>query len=123
MEVPMTRRLEQARDALMSRQRAISTLCGDQASREDALALDRGGDVADEAAIVELVAGLELLLRGEQRELAAIEVALARIAQGSYGLCESCRRRIDPRRLSAIPWTPLCRTCRGRAEGRQPLTR
>ncbi|MCW2991683.1 MAG: hypothetical protein JWM73_2277, partial [Solirubrobacterales bacterium] len=31
------------------------------------------------------------------------DAALARIAEGCYGICEHCKRPIDPRRLEAAP--------------------
>ncbi|MFL5845440.1 MAG: TraR/DksA family transcriptional regulator [Solirubrobacteraceae bacterium] len=42
---------------------------------------------------------------------ARIEAALARIAEGCYGICENCRRPIDPRRLHAAPESTLCIDC------------
>ena len=45
------------------------------------------------------------------RQLADIDAALARLANGTYGRCESCGRRIDPDRLAALPWAALCIAC------------
>ena len=44
----------------------------------------------------------------EERVLAAIEAALARIDDGTYGVCERCGRAIEPERLEAIPYATLC---------------
>jgi RNA polymerase-binding transcription factor DksA len=44
-------------------------------------------------------------------EIAQIRLALARIADGSYGLCSRCGDEIGEARLKAIPWTPYCRSC------------
>lgn len=44
-------------------------------------------------------------------EIAQIRLALARIADGSYGLCSRCGGEIAEARLKAIPWTPHCRSC------------
>jgi DnaK suppressor protein len=47
----------------------------------------------------------------ERVKISAIEDALARIADGSYGLCESCGLEIGEERLEALPFTRLCRDC------------
>ena len=40
-------------------------------------------------------------------KLQEIELALARIANGSYGVCEETYEPIEERRLISIPWTRL----------------
>jgi len=44
-------------------------------------------------------------------ELRAIEAALARIADGSYGDCVKCGKAIAPARLELLPHAPLCANC------------
>ncbi len=41
----------------------------------------------------------------------SIDDALARIADGSYGVCEACGLEIAEERLRALPFTRLCRDC------------
>ena len=48
------------------------------------------------------------LEENEVRMLAAIDAALARIEEASYGRCEQCGKEIEEERLEAIPWTTLC---------------
>jgi RNA polymerase-binding protein DksA len=38
--------------------------------------------------------------------------ALERIEAGTYGACERCGKPIDPARLEARPWAPLCIDCK-----------
>jgi DnaK suppressor protein len=45
------------------------------------------------------------------RMLKEIEVALERMAQGTYGECEGCGMNISPGRLKALPWARYCVTC------------
>ena len=53
-----------------------------------------------------------------RRELADIEAALARIAQGRYGTCLSCGGPLGLQRLRAIPEARYCLGCSGhRAAG------
>ena len=40
--------------------------------------------------------------------LAAIDRALKRLDDGSYGTCVNCGKEIPEERLEAIPWTELC---------------
>jgi RNA polymerase-binding transcription factor DksA len=40
--------------------------------------------------------------------LLEIEAALARIDDGTYGLCTRCGRPIDAERLEAVPYATLC---------------
>ena len=47
----------------------------------------------------------------EQQSLRAIDLALGRIRDGTYGKCQSCGKEIDGRRLAAVPWTPFCIPC------------
>jgi len=46
-----------------------------------------------------------------ERELVAINGALARIASGTFGICTRCGQPISQKRLDAVPHTPLCQTC------------
>lgn len=72
---------------------------------------EREPDTVDQAA-----SGFEkesLLQRSnqEQKLLRAIDAALGRMRDGTYGKCLSCGKEIDGRRLTAVPWTPRCIQC------------
>jgi RNA polymerase-binding transcription factor len=56
---------------------------------------------------------------GENSEqvLSAIDAALKRIDDGTYGTCVSCGDEIRRERLEASPWASLCIDCKRRAEG------
>lgn len=45
------------------------------------------------------------------REIGKIRAALARIADGSYGVCVRCGNDIADERLDVLPATPFCRNC------------
>jgi len=47
----------------------------------------------------------------ERVKIKSIEDALARLNDGSYGICESCGIEIAEERLEALPFTRLCRDC------------
>lgn len=54
---------------------------------------------------------LESLGKADLEELRRIDAALARIADGSYGICAKCGDAISEDRLNAVPTAALCRNC------------
>ncbi len=54
---------------------------------------------------------LDELGEAGEKELTAIEAALGRIANGTFGYCTRCGRPISEKRLDAVPHTPLCQDC------------
>jgi DnaK suppressor protein len=69
-------------------------------------------DPTDQAA-AELDSNFQLRLRGrEQKLLKKIDEAIARIDDGTYGVCESCGNKIGLKRLEARPVTTLCIECK-----------
>lgn len=70
-------------------------------------------DVAFEAGSDEMSSQLAEL---DSRELRQIDRALARLKQGTYGLCESCQKKIPVGRLNALPYTTLCIECQREME-------
>ena len=76
-------------------------------ARQDLHIEDKGGDEADQT--VRVLAETETLSLHERlrTQLVEIEMALARIENGTYGVCEETEEMIEPERLLAIPWTRL----------------
>ena len=59
-----------------------------------------------------------IVLNNEREKLAQIDRALARIDDGTYGICESCGNPIGKMRAMAFPRATLCMTCKQREERR-----
>ncbi|HWG60659.1 MAG TPA: TraR/DksA C4-type zinc finger protein [Streptosporangiaceae bacterium] len=79
---------------------------------------DAGDDTADAGAKT-FQREHELALTEHSRELLAqTERALGRIADGTYGACESCGKAIGKARLQAFPRATLCVACKQREERR-----
>ncbi len=78
-----------------------------EAQNDMAFSEGHGGDEADQT--VRLMEEREFLNRNERinHQLMAVEMALARIEQGCYGICEETGEPIEPERLIALPWTSL----------------
>jgi RNA polymerase-binding transcription factor len=52
-----------------------------------------------------------ILSNRERQKIEQIDDALARLDDGSYGVCESCGLEIAEERLQAMPFSRLCRDC------------
>ena len=72
----------------------------------------RQGDMADQASGNNEVHIQLKLKQTDAKILQAIEEALHRIDQGTYGTCRDCGEPIAEARLRAIPWTRVCITCK-----------
>ncbi len=82
---------------------------------------DRGAYRSVEDAGDESVAGMLTDLRAgeaarDTTELREIDAALARIAAGTYGVCEDCGESIDRARLDAAPTAARCVDCQRKHE-------
>jgi DnaK suppressor protein len=65
----------------------------------------------------------EQILLKDEREFAMLSIdrdtqvlrqvrsALARIEDGTFGVCEECDREIPAKRLDAVPWARRCVSC------------
>ncbi|HYX88131.1 MAG TPA: TraR/DksA C4-type zinc finger protein [Gaiellaceae bacterium] len=56
------------------------------------------------------------LEENEGRVLAAIDAALKRIDDGTFGTCRTCGKPIGDERLEALPYTTQCIDCKRREE-------
>jgi DnaK suppressor protein len=52
------------------------------------------------------------LKQTDSKLLRAIEEAIHRIDQGTYGICMECENEIPNLRLDAVPWTRVCVDCK-----------
>jgi RNA polymerase-binding protein DksA len=71
------------------------------------------GDVATATFERELSETLE---DNSEAVLRAIDQALERIENGTYGLCVNCRQPIAEERLEALPYAELCIDCKRKTE-------
>lgn len=68
---------------------------------------DRGGDEVDQT--VQVIAETHFMANQDRLRnlLLEIEIALARIEAGKFGVCEETDEMIEIDRLKALPWTRL----------------
>ena len=82
----------------------------------------QSGNIPDpnDRASVESDRSFELRIRGRERKLMEkVEEALARIEDGTYGICAGCGCDIAIKRLQARPVAKFCIDCKSRQEQRE----
>ncbi len=109
----MNQIMRQAKKSLSDRRGALLRVWHRTAGQEQQFSGAVEKDWTDVAADPEAAAVLHALSEKERRELEEIEAALARLADGTYGLCQSCGRAIGRQRLLAIPEARFCLECSG----------
>ncbi|HXW85393.1 MAG TPA: TraR/DksA family transcriptional regulator [Candidatus Binataceae bacterium] len=100
--------LRDARDEAVAR---IRTFRGDQSADVDS----SPGDEMDVARSLSEVETHASLIEIAQQRLAAIDEALVRVHNGTYGVCENCGEQIPVERLRALPFARLCIDCQREA--------
>ncbi len=96
--------LEKRHDIL---ERARKTLSEDMTLDTD--------DLADEMDLAssEYLQSFEFRLRGREKSLLTkLDLALKKIEDGRFGICEVCEEQIGKKRLEARPETSLCIRCK-----------
>jgi DnaK suppressor protein len=89
---------------------------GIEAQSEIGDIIDQAGDERDRE--------LSLLLTGRDKEkLRAIDEALEKIEEGTYGICEECGEKIGPSRLKVMPLAKYCVNCQSRLEEEMDIER
>ena len=86
------------------------------------LALANHLSEVDDWAIADLQGDIDIAILGHELSgLRDIDVALKRIADGSYGTCASCNDQIDQNRLHVQPTARLCLACKLAFEKRRGI--
>jgi len=49
-----------------------------------------------------------------EKELSDIDIALRKIRKGTYGICESCGKKISEKRLRVLPTARFCLKCKNK---------
>jgi DnaK suppressor protein len=105
------RDLERRRDALRNELRELTTV-----TRDPTATIGFGKRVGD--GTTQATGRIEAVGQAEALEamLADVERALAKIDEGTYGLCDRCGGVIGDERLEARPWAVLCVDCSARSQ-------
>ena len=84
---------------------------------------ERDIELEEEAQKVDISSLYELLDERGKQEIEEIDLALCRMAVGTYGICEECEQLIPLKRLEALPESRLCRNCAQKYEQKQKKLR
>jgi len=109
--------MDDAREILQTERReALERLEDLTRSFDDVVAASRDANADDEhdpegATIAYERAQVSALADQAREQLAEIDAALARVDDGSYGVCGGCGQAIGAGRLEARPVTRLCIRC------------
>jgi DnaK suppressor protein len=110
---PLSKRdLEKFRKLLESKRQGVLENARKTLTQD--MALDPN-DLADEMDLAssEYLQSFEFRLRGREKvHLAKLELALKKLDDGGFGICEVCEEPISKKRLEARPETTLCIRCK-----------
>ncbi|MGI8988136.1 MAG: TraR/DksA family transcriptional regulator [Bryobacteraceae bacterium] len=114
------KQLEPYRRQLLAKEQELNSAIGKASAEvpeQDELATQDYGDKANSTYAKE-----SLLQQRSQdgTQLIAVQDALRRIKDGAYGICAECGEPIPPKRLAAVPWTPVCIQCQRFQDEMQP---
>jgi DnaK suppressor protein len=102
-------RLETERERLVRESEQLRASVRPADERREGSPFGKREEEATEAAELETRPELEKRIIDQ---LAAVEHALAKFEEGTYGLCDSCGKPIGPERLEALPQASLCLDCK-----------
>jgi DnaK suppressor protein len=104
--------LEKFRAILNERRASLITQAQKTLESDMVLSPDDRFDEVDQASS-EYMQAFSFRLRGREKFLMdKIELALKKIDEGTYGICEECEEPIAIKRLQARPEAPLCIQCK-----------
>jgi DnaK suppressor protein len=108
--------LEKYRRLLEEKKSSLSAELAKARDAEEETTVEATQDIADKAVSSYTREFLYSLSDSDRTTLLQIDEALARIDDGSYGLCDNCGTPMAEKRLLAVPWTPYCIDCQELAE-------
>ena len=114
-------RLESKRERLIEELKQLKASASTTEERREGSPFGKREEEATETLELEKRLALEKQIR---EQMADVELALHKFEEGTYGLCDSCGKRIDPARLEALPQASLCLNCKAQqtkdAKGKLP---
>ncbi len=117
MAKPLTKKeLKKFRELLEQKRRAVIDRARKTLDEDMALNPDDLPDEMDLASS-EYYQSFEFRLRGRDKShLAKLDLALRKLEEGTFGICEDCEEPIGKKRLEARPETGLCIQCKENQE-------
>ncbi|MCG6153762.1 MULTISPECIES: TraR/DksA family transcriptional regulator [Leptospira] len=97
--------IEEVRELLQEKKESLLIKLNQWEDTSSPSGLKEMGDIADIASELNSEALTSVLTENEIETLREIELALEKIENGTYGICEGTKKKIPLARLKAIPWT------------------
>lgn len=96
--------------------REIEGNLGQSLTEDQQRRLESARDVGDQALMdLDRELGISLMeMRNRKRQ--AIDEALTRLSEGTYGICAECGVEVSEKRLEAVPFAKLCVQCQSQQE-------
>ncbi len=96
--------------------REIEGNLGQSLTEDQQRRLESARDVGDQALMdLDRELGISLMeMRNRKRQ--AIDEALTRLSEGTYGICAECGIEVSEKRLEAVPFAKLCVRCQSQQE-------
>jgi DnaK suppressor protein len=108
--------VEKYRRFLEEKKATLSAEIAKNRNAEEETTEESTQDIADKAVSSYTREFLYSLTDSERTTLLQIDQALARIEEGTYGVCLNCGVAMSEKRLAAVPWSPHCVDCQELAE-------
>jgi DnaK suppressor protein len=108
--------LEKYRRLLLDKKHSLSADLAKTRDAEEETTEEATQDIADKAVSSYTREFLYSLSDADRNTLVQIDQALARVGEGTYGLCLNCGNLMAEKRLVAVPWTPYCIECQELSE-------
>jgi RNA polymerase-binding transcription factor DksA len=104
--------LEQQKDELLRELRRLEDRAAGRNGEQELVAAEDFDEPGGDAAMDTAERDQARAMAREVRELLElVELALRRIEQGRYGVCEVCGKAIPAARLELVPWAARCAGC------------
>jgi DnaK suppressor protein len=100
----------------------LQTEMGNGTKNREALAIETSPDEFDRIQHASERDHAMGILERTSRRLGEVRAALRRIEGGTYGICLGCEESIQPKRLTAVPWTSFCIVCQEAADRGQEIS-
>jgi DnaK suppressor protein len=108
--------LDEYRKKLTVRRNELVHKLSEFRSESKQVETDIAQDLADKAESSYTKEFLLSMSDAERSELLHIDAALKRLDKREYGHCMMCQKEISKKRLTYLPWAPLCIECEEKAE-------
>jgi DnaK suppressor protein len=117
----MNKRHTRLREMLLEKKRLLWNELREELFRNTGEELHSQFDISldpAEQGLIDLLADTGLTVADIRRqELTAMDEAMGRLEQGTYGICEACGREIPEERLLVVPFARYCREDQEKQEG------